>query len=338
MPNTGSFDPPKNPNPTPVEDDGNATSSNSTSNNGGRSAYDDPHAGTTGPGGRGATSIPKTVRDRQQFYLDRGYTEEAAYHQAKKDVTEGVPDVYDEFSTQILAELEGLESGAIKSGAEKKTLEMGRQLGTAAYAVAKSRRGVAPSAMFSEGQRQSSMISRAGTQQAAAIGKDVREQAGRDKTQFMASKEAEKRGLASQYAAQQQAAEMARMQASQSLFGSFMSFFGSIAAGIIAGGSDERIKTNIDHKAGKHDLMDFLNKLETATYDKHVFGLKRHETGIMAQSAERSKVGRQFVREKDGIKRLDSNFALNPILGSLKLLHDRLGELEKPKKKKRGKK
>jgi len=35
---------------------------------------------------------------------------------------------------------------------------------------------------------------------------------------------------------------------------------------------------------------------------------------------------------------LNPDAALNPILGSLKLLHDRIGELEKPKKKKRGKK
>ena len=250
------------------------------------------------------------------------------------------PDVYDEYSTQILEDLQGLESGEKKSLAEQQASKMGLQMGTAAFAVAKSRRGVAPSAMFGEGQRQSQMIKRTGTQQAASIGKQVRQQAGEQRLQFQASKEAERRGLGAQYQSMRLQADIASRQATQGLFGSFLSFFGSLGIGMLAaGGSDERIKTNINHEAGKNDLMEFLNKLETATYDKHFYGLKRHETGIMAQSAERSKVGRQFVREtEDGIKRLDTDYALNPILGSLKLLHDRLGELEKPKKKKRGKK
>ena len=248
------------------------------------------------------------------------------------------PDVMDEYSQQILAELEGLESGEIKSAAEQQATKMGEQFGTAAYAVAKSRRGVAPSAMFGEGQRQSQMIKRAGTQQAATIGKQVREQAKEQRLQFQAGKEAERRGLAAQYEGMRLQADIASRQATQGLFGSFLSFFGSIGAGLLIS-SDQRIKSNIDHKAGKRDLTEFLNLLETATYDKSLYGLKRHETGIMAQSAERSKVGRQFVHEVDGVKRLNPDAALNPILGSLKLLHDRIGELEKkPKKKKRGKK
>jgi hypothetical protein len=247
------------------------------------------------------------------------------------------PEVYDEYSTQILEDLQQLESGEKKSLAEQQATKMGQQMGTAAYAVAKSRRGVAPSAMFGEGQRQSHMIQRAGTQQAAAIGKQVRQQAGEQRLQFQASKEAERRGLGAQYQAMRLQADIASRQATQGLFGSFLSFFGSLGAGLLLK-SDQRIKSNIDHKAGKRDLTEFLNLLETATYDKSLYGLKRHETGIMAQSAERSKVGRQFVHEVDGVKQLNPDAALNPILGSLKLLHDRLGELEKPKKKKRGKK
>ena len=117
-----------------------------------------------------------------------------------------------------------------------------------------------------------------------------------------------------------------------------MGFLGSIGAGIIASYSDERLKTNIDRGRGKADLMEFLSSLDVATYDKHVFGHHRHETGIMAQSAERSKVGRQFVKEVKGYKSIDANAATGPILASLKFLHDRLDDLEKPKKKKRGKK
>ena len=261
----------------------------------------------------------------------------AGYEAPEEEDPFETPEVYDEYSTQILEDLQQLESGEKKSLAEQQATKMGQQMGTAAYAVAKSRRGVAPSAMFGEGQRQSHMIQRAGTQQAAAIGKQVRQQAGEQRLQFQASKEAERRGLGAQYQAMRLQADIASRQATQGLFGSFLSFFGSLGAGLLLK-SDQRIKSNIDHKAGKRDLTEFLNLLETATYDKSLYGLKRHETGIMAQSAERSKVGRQFVHEVDGVKQLNPDAALNPILGSLKLLHDRLGELEKPKKKKRGKK
>ena len=248
------------------------------------------------------------------------------------------PDVWDTYSQQILAELKGLASGDTKSMAEQQAETMGKKFATASYAVAKSRRGVAPGAMFAEGARQASLADRMGRQQSKAIGKQTQETARTQLLQFQASKEAERRGLGAQYAAMQQQARIAAEQASAGLFGSFMGFLGSIGAGLIAAFSDERLKTNIDRGRGKADLMEFLNTLDVATYDKHVFGHHRHETGIMAQSAERSKVGRQFVKEVKGYKSIDANAATGPILASLKFLHDRLDDLEKPKKKKRGKK
>jgi len=247
--------------------------------------------------------------------------------------------VWDDASKEILAELSGLESGRIESAAEKETKRMGAMLGTATQAVGKSRRGVAPGAAFSEAAQQTGMIGNITRTAAAGIKKDVMAAAGQEKLGLIASKEAEKRGISLGYKQMVQQAELAAKQARAGLFGSFLSALGTIAGAVILR-SDQRIKTSIDPEAGRVDLMDFLDNLESATYAKHMYGLVRNETGIMAQSAERSKVGRQFVHEVDGIKQLDPNAALNPILGSLKLLHERIGELEstKPKKKKRSKK
>ena len=249
-------------------------------------------------------------------------------------------DVWDEPSLQRLQELKDIESGAKKTPAEEQAYEMAAKIGTATRSMMKSRRGVAPGAAFGTGVQQQSMVKGIGRTAGASIGKTARRSAGQEILQFQAAKFSEERGIAMQVKAQNQAAEQAQQMASAGLFGSFMTFLGAIAGGLIAsGGSDKRIKTNVDSKRGTMDLMEFLNGLETATYDKHLLGLTRHETGIMAQSAEKSKVGRQFVQEYDGIKVLNPTAATGPILASLKLLHDRIGSLEKPKKKKqRGKK
>ena len=245
--------------------------------------------------------------------------------------------VWDQPSKEILAELIGLETGTIQSEAEKQALQMGDMLGTATHAMTKSRRGVAPGAAFGTAAQQTGLISNVSRTAAADIKKKVQAAAKSDRRNLQAAKEAERRGISMQRNQMLQQAELAAKQASAGLFGSFMSFLGAIGGGIIASFSDERLKTNIDAGQGKADLMEFLNSLDLATYDKHVFGHHRHETGIMAQSAERSKVGRQFVKEVKGFKSIDADAATGPILASLKLLHDRLDKLEKPKKK-RGKK
>lgn len=247
--------------------------------------------------------------------------------------------VWDAPSKQRLKDLEDIASGAVLTPAEEQAYEMAAKIGTATRSMMKSRRGVAPGAAFGTGVQQQAMVKGVGRTAGAQIGKTARRAAEEEILLFKAAKGAERRGIAMQIKAQNQAAAQASAMAEAGLFGAFISFLGAIAGGIIASGSDERIKTNVDSKRGTMDLMDFLNGLETATYDKHLLGLTRHETGIMAQSAEKSKVGRQFVQEYDGIKVLNPTAATGPILASLKLLHDRIGSLEKPKKKKqRGKK
>ena len=258
---------------------------------------DNPEYGLEPPEGELTQTEPfgEPEQPPEAELLDVGFEEQQDL--PTDEVESNEPEVWDEFSRQILAELQGLASGDIKSLAEQQAQAMGKQFATASYAVAKSRRGVAPGAMFSEGGRQASLADRMGRQQAQAIGKQTRETARKQMVQFQAGKEAERRGLAAQYAQMQQQAQIAAEQASAGLFGSFMGFLGSIGAGLIAAFSDERLKTNIDRGRGKADLMEFLNSLDVATYDKHVFGHHRHETGIMAQSAERYNVGRQFVME-----------------------------------------
>lgn len=246
--------------------------------------------------------------------------------------------VMDRPSQEILADLIALESGTKMSAAEEQTRELGAQLGTATHALSKGRRGITPGAAFSTAAQQSGLISNVTRTAADQVKKQVQSAAREDRLQFQAAKEAERRGIAANYRAQRAQAEMAAKQASAGLFGSVMSFLGSVGAALIVSFSDERLKTNVNRPQAKADLLDFLSNLDVASYDKHVFGHHRQETGIMAQSAERSKVGRQFVKEVKGYKAIDANAATGPILASLKLLHDRLDELEKPKKRKRSKK
>jgi hypothetical protein len=120
----------------------------------------------------------------------------------------------------------------------------------------------------------------------------------------------------------------ANAQRQQDAKGGLFSAAGSIIGGIV--GSDERIKKNVDRKNVARDIGDFLDALDPASYDykapeKH--GRGRHYS-VMAQSAQKTKVGRQFVVETPDGLALDSAKGFAAVLAAQKVLHDRIKALE----------
>lgn len=104
-------------------------------------------------------------------------------------------------------------------------------------------------------------------------------------------------------------------------------------AGSIIGGalskSDRRAKTKIA-RASARDMRDFVAKLNAVTfrYKKPEEDGQGDHVGIMAQDAEKSKVGRTFVVDTPGGKMLDIRRGFGAVLASQKALHDRIADLE----------
>lgn len=107
---------------------------------------------------------------------------------------------------------------------------------------------------------------------------------------------------------------------------------GAAAASNPAIWSDEKLKENVTD--GEAAVREFLGALRPKTFDykdpKH--GGKR-VTGVMAQDAERSKLGKAIVKDTPEGKQLDSNRVASALLASVAVLDRRLAKLE-PKRKK----
>lgn len=105
----------------------------------------------------------------------------------------------------------------------------------------------------------------------------------------------------------------------------------SAGAGMLAT-SDERAKTNIDREQVAADMHDFLGSLDPASWDYRDparDGMGRHY-GVMAQSTERSPVGRTFTfTDTDGTKKLDLTRASTATLAALAHLHREQQSLKK---------
>ena len=152
-----------------------------------------------------------------------GSGKESADHWSRPQ-PEGPPDVWDEYSTKILEELQDIGSGKKKTAAETESREMAAQLATGGFALAKSRAGVMPGTQFSRAAEQAGLIRGAGEQRAQEINRAARLAAQEEALQFQASKAAEERGLSLSYKSLLQQQQQADRAATQSLFGSFLQF------------------------------------------------------------------------------------------------------------------
>ena len=98
------------------------------------------------------------------------------------------------------------------------------------------------------------------------------------------------------------------------------------AVGEGIGGSDERIKSNIDRTKTKNAAYDFLENLDVAQYNMP--GANTPEMGVMAQSMEKSSLGQQAVTEVEGIKDVNMPQAFKSLIVAQKEMHDRIKRLE----------
>ncbi len=127
---------------------------------------------------------------------------------------------------------------------------------------------------------------------------------------------------------QAQAAEYAARASQPSFNSQLLSAGGQIGAA--AAKSDERLKTEISE--GGDDIDEMLDGLRAKRYRyKDEKWGQGSRVGIMAQDMERSRAGRDVVRDKPDGKELDINAALSAALASSARLNERLRKLEKGK-------
>jgi hypothetical protein len=125
-----------------------------------------------------------------------------------------------------------------------------------------------------------------------------------------------------------QATAEANAQREQTAAGGMIGAVGNLIGGLTK--SDERAKKNIDRKNVGRDMAEFFEKLDAASYDykkPEKDGHGRHYS-VMAQSARKSKVGRQFVVETPDGLALDAGKGFGAVLAAQKVLHDRVKALE----------
>ena len=92
--------------------------------------------------------------------------------------------------------------------------------------------------------------------------------------------------------------------------------------------SDERLKTNVNPREGMAGAYQFLDALEGARYDLPATQ-EQGSYGVMAQSAERTPMGRSFVEQTpQGVHTLNPGKGFNALLVAQKSLHERLKRLE----------
>lgn len=177
------------------------------------------------------------------------------------------------------------------------------------YALARSQPGLAPA-----------MAARQAAMGAADVGAQQAGQYGA----LRAQEQATARGQLGQFLQGQQ--QLANQQRQQNL-----DMLGGIAQGGMSLLSDERAKTDVHQ--GDHEAEGLLNALHAYRYnykDPDQAGAAHgKQLGVMAQDVDRAPGGHQMVDEgADGLKHLDANKAIGPILASLAHLHGRLKALE----------
>lgn len=92
--------------------------------------------------------------------------------------------------------------------------------------------------------------------------------------------------------------------------------------------SDARLKTDIDD--GREKVDEFLDALDPVTFEYRNPGVDGEGSfaGILAQDAEQSEIGREFVMDTPRGKMLDNRKVISALLASVARLNQRIRELE----------
>ncbi len=103
----------------------------------------------------------------------------------------------------------------------------------------------------------------------------------------------------------------------------------SMGSSILGKLSDERAKQDV--RPADREIEDFLSALAAKRY-RYKQGLGEaagEQFGVMAQDAEKTRVGKTMVKERpDGLKTLDGRSGLGVLLAAMANMHERLGKVE----------
>lgn len=125
-------------------------------------------------------------------------------------------------------------------------------------------------------------------------------------------------------AAQEDAAGVNKGQAIGGMVGTGLSLAGALF-------SDEKLKKNVKKSPRAFDkLLDHIKGVDFEYKDEDHGEGDRH--GVLAQDLEKSKLGKDMVKELPEGKAIDINNAVGTMLGSQARLHERLKKLEKKDK------
>lgn len=102
---------------------------------------------------------------------------------------------------------------------------------------------------------------------------------------------------------------------------------GGFLGGLFSALSDEREKTKIE--AADDKLSEFLDALDAHSYEyKDPKNGRGRRISVMAQELEKSELGKEFVFETEGRKRVDYGKGLGTMLAAQAALHKRIKKLE----------
>lgn len=118
---------------------------------------------------------------------------------------------------------------------------------------------------------------------------------------------------------------LGQQESSDGVAGGILGALGTLGAGGLIAASDENVKRNV--KDATKLLDDFVSNLDEKEFEYNDEPGKK-TYGIMAQSLEKSKVGKSLVKKVKGVKHVDVARGMGTALAALKRLADRVGDLE----------
>lgn len=234
-----------------------------------------------------------------------------------------------------LVEMMRKRAAGEQSLAAEQARATGQQNINQALAMAASARGVNPNQAFraaqlqagdmgAQTQQQASLARLAEMQQAAQLyGGAIGQQAdyGQQMDQLRANQEI----------AQLNAQTGAATATQQGRMGIFSGLAGGAGTGLTmlaAGGSDEKIKKNINYD--EKEVSKMFEKLKSATFEyKDKDEGKGKYAGVMAQDLEKSKVGKDMVMETPEGKHVDMNKMIFALVAQVNNMNKQLSKMNK---------
>lgn len=253
----------------------------------------------------------------------QGFIDDAAGWRGREDAGLGGKRIYERAQ-----ELERIASGqAGPSAAELEFRKKMQQAKTGMERRSATYSGQGGAAMARMAGRRGQMLDRAGESRIREMAEAEKSSAEQQLEDLLIGAEAQGAQAMNAQANMALQEKLAQQQANSQWWSTGIGALATLGSALIMM-SDERLKTNKSEKAGASAAYEFLDQLKGAQYDVPSRG-QQDQYGVMAQSAERSGMGRNMVREgPGGVKMIDGEKAMSSMLLAQKSLHDRLKALE----------